>query len=337
MSAELPTEATLSAIDVDASPSLMADWLELRAFMSLSGRAQISDLQSQQDLERDYESTDISEEQEELEDLAARVTAAIEHRTAVLEGAYPFTISDDGRVVHISDPENWGVGEVVYLFSLILAHSPKSEIVPRELAPTDPELISARDVFQICATLAAAGQCGGPAFSLGWPRPDSSAFLEKLREIWRVFGDGTPVAAPRPGSPTKVKDEGIDVVAWCHQPDGQARTMYVLGQVASGNDWQGKSVKDSIDVFHGEWFQTHPASPPIPAIFIPFMVEDVLMQRHTRRFGHVLHRGRLPRLAAKAPELAKAGTGPIERLDEVAKIGDWLRAHRHRLLAIEAQ
>ena len=105
--------------------------------------------------------------------------------------------------------------------------------------------------------------------------------------------------------------------------------------MASGHDWEGKSVLPSIRTFHEQWFSLIPASIPTPAIFIPFLIDDIYMSKFTRSHGHVLHRGRLPRLAAKASQLAAAGVEPIERLDEIGRIREWLENHRSRLLEMD--
>ena len=47
-----------------------------------------------------------------------------------------------------------------------------------------------RDLFQACATWAAAGDVKGHAYSFGFPRPDHSGFLVKLKTIYRHFADG---------------------------------------------------------------------------------------------------------------------------------------------------
>jgi hypothetical protein len=326
----------LSAPEPESPPTLLADFLELQAFMSSDGRALITELLGQQDLERDEDSIDLSDDQELLEEIGCNIIAEINRRNDVLEGAYPFAVSSDGLSLKFRQPEQWMIGDIVYLFSLVMTHAPKSQIVPPELAPLDKELTASRDLFQICSTIGAAGHCDGLAFSLGWPRADGSKFLSKLKEIWGFFGDGTPRDEPLKGSPKKVKDEGIDIVAWAPQPDGQPGTYYILGQVASGHDWEEKSVVDSIKLFHEEWFAVVPASIAIPVIFVPFLIESVDMRRYTRRYGHVLHRGRLPRLAAKALKLVASGIKPIERLEDIGNVKKWLESHRSRVMKLSA-
>jgi hypothetical protein len=321
----------LAVPEIGASPTTLADWLELRAFMSADRRALLDELVSNQDLNWDKPAEDASEESEILEDTASIMAEEIERRGSVLDGAYPFRMSADGRFILMDDEPDRGVGDSIYLFCLIVDHAKQSQIVPVELTPTLEEMRAARDLFQVCATLAAAGYCVGPAFSLGFPRPDGSGFLKKITEIWSHFKDGKPREKPLSGT-ADVKDEGIDVVAWRSQRDSLPGTLYLLGQAASGHNWQGKSVKDHITVFHEEWFEVSPAMQPTPALFVPEMLDDEdLIRRFTRSHGQIFHRGRLPLDADQALELAKAGVGPIERIDDIADVKRWLLDYRKRI------
>ena len=143
------------------------------------------------------------------------------------------------------------------------------------------------------------------------------------------------------------KDDEIDVIAWRDTTNGLAgKSSYLLGQAASGWNWEDKSVKNAIEVFHWTWFEVIPTSTPLPAIFIPFCLEEPRgrdgaftsqerlrsrMERLTKKFGILYYRYRLPRHAAQAKELADAGIGPIERLDEVHRLEEWVGLFREKL------
>jgi hypothetical protein len=324
----------LTIPDLEGSIALLTDWLELRAFFSGGdARARLQELCAQEDLERDDDSTEIDVDDARLEDLAIQISVEVENRRTALGSAYPFSMSGDGESLLIQTADKWTIGEFVYLFCLILAQASKSDIVSGVVAPLAEDLVGARDLFQVCSTLAAASHCQGPAFSFGFPRPDSSGFLEKVKQIWTIFGDGIPRDVALPDSPEAVKDEGIDVVSWRPQRDKKPGTHYLLAQVSSGNNWKSKSVKQSIKLFHEEWFTVLPSSPYEPAMMVPFFVEGGEMRRSTRTHGIVIDRGRLPLLADTASALAATGVAPIERLDEINKVKKWIVAHRDRVLA----
>jgi len=110
-----------------------------------------------------------------------------------------------------------------------------------------------------------------------------------------------------------------------------------LGQAASGHNWSEKSVKDHITVFHEEWFEISPAMQATPALFVPEMLDDEdLLRRVTRSHGQIFHRGRLPLDADQAPSLAKAGVGPIERIDDIAQVKRWVLDYRKRIRLSDA-
>ena len=125
-------------------------------------------------------------------------------------------------------------------------------------------------VFQAVAVEAAAGVLGGESFSFGWPRPDGSAFLSALREVSRRLGLGTPLESVPLWSKGQEKDAGIDVIAWRGFADRRPGKLVLFGQVASGRDWTGKSVKTKASKFLMSWFSRQPTKHFVPAIFIPF-------------------------------------------------------------------
>ncbi len=319
----------LSVPELDAQPRLQADWLELAAFFSPRREVLITELVNQQDLEWDQEPEDFGDTAELLEDIHGKVIQEVERRRHDLDKAYPFEIDEAGQVFSLV--EDWNFGQAVYLFCLILSHSPSSELVPEEYAPAKDKLRAARDLFQVCSTLAASGHTRGPAFSVGWPRVDASRFLEKLHAIWQIYGDGTPHDEPPPGAPEQVKDDEIDVISYWPESDKRPGHGFLLGQVASGNDWRKKSIQAALGRFKF-WFKHQPAAPAHGAIFTPFYVEDESISRDTMYFGYVAHRLRLPMLAWRTENLVTQGVTPIERLEDSGRVLDWLTQHRQHIL-----
>lgn len=333
----------LSIPDVTEHVTKFADWAELSALLEPDGRIGFSTLVSAVDLEVEEQESDIADEDARQESLVNSVQVVIAERRKFIGADYPFRIDDDGEWIELVAPVS-SVG-AIYLFCLFLSHAQDRTIIPEVHAPTIDN--SVRDLFQVCATIAAAGYVEGVATSFGWPRPDSEKFLDALKRIYGMFGDGKPHAAAPAGAPDQVKDDGIDVIAWRPSPDGLPGTHYLLGQVASGKNWQGKSVVSYIDMFHKFWFSTQPASPDTPAMFMPFCLEPKAaedpneaqenavnnMQRFTNQFGVLFYRYRLPHFAAKGIKVNAEQGHMVERIAELPKIAEWVQKYSDELRA----
>jgi len=338
---------SLSAPSHEDHPTVLADWIELKALSSEYGRAEISLIRSIIDISQDHEAEDIGDYDAFEDAIVARVAAEFSARQKIIGEAYPFVISDGGSVLKLRDEVQ--LGGTVYLFCLIMSHAAGTTILPRTVL--DGLVDKARDLFQICATLCAAGWCDGPAISFGWPRPDRTKFSEKLAQVFELFGDGKPRAVPPPAAPQHIKDGGIDVIAWRHVPDRMPGTLYMLGQVASGQNWKEKSVLTDIRVFHEMWFEIRPASPCSGAMFIPFCIDAPpeesgefteqerlfdKMRWLTTEFGILFYRYRVAHYAARAQQLCDRSISPIERIDDVPLIQAWIRECRNRLMKATA-
>jgi hypothetical protein len=144
-----------------------------------------------------------------------------------------------------------------------------------------------------------------------------------------------------------IKDNGIDIIAWRRSIDGLPCTMYLIAQVASGGDWQNKSVLPDREHFHKYWFEHVPGSQPQDAMFIPFGLapdepedgisyEDVLtdyMQSIAYRYGTLFYRDRVASYLAEGLQVFAGGESDIERVKDIGKIVKWVNMYRKRLRA----
>lgn len=324
----------VSMPNMDGPAVGLADFLELGALTSSTGDFPVENLVAALDQERDEESEDIAESDAMAEDLMQRAADEVLNRKKVLGSNYPFDVTDDGALLRCSDA--FTQGSYVYLFCLWLSQAVEGGHIGGASLPITSR---DRDLFQICATLAAAGFVEGHAHSFGWPRADDSGFVQALVKTYRCLGEGRPKPGPEfpAGVSRATKDAGIDVIAWRDVPDGVCGRLYLLGQAASGRNWRDKSVKHLIDGFHDDFFLEAPPSPPIPALFVPFCLQewidsninsdwkfnenvDSWWRRQTRDFGIIFYRYRMAHYAAKGLELVAASSVVIERAEEFVKV-----------------
>lgn len=323
-------ETPLAILPLDRSFQEICDWFEFYVLSSEYHCASFSELARIWDKRRNSENTDFEgsgSAQEEF--FLEEVNQIIRERMESLGDCYPFKFSTNEEEL-IYDEDSLNDGSIIYLFCLFLSNKNNTDIFDDDsFFEIDNKI---RDLFQACATWAAAGEVEGHAYSFGFPRPDHSGFLVKLTAIYQHFSDGRVRDAPLPGSSVSPKDEEIDIIAWCPKQDKAAGTYYLLGQVASGNNWREKSIKGIIDPFHQTWFDPMPATQPLSAIFIPF---DIIPNKQTtrkeqismltRKFGIIFYRYRVPYFARRGLEINKSNQGLIiERTDEINKISNWV-------------
>ena len=317
--------------------------MELKAISAPDGRVGFSTLVSATALTENEQAADVSDEDIQDDRLVLCVQEELQRRRETIGDDYPFRIDANGRAMQFITPLT--TTGSVYLFCLYLSQAYDRTIVSKKLVPKVTNL--ARDLFQVCSTVAAGGYMRGPAISFGWPRPDATQFLVAVKRVYKLFGDGKPVLRPRPAAAKAVKDNGIDIIAWRRSADRLPGTHYMVGQVASGLNWSGKSVVTDRDHFHLYWFRIQPASIAQPAMFMPFALEPedpgdgtayekVLtdhMQSVTYRFGTLFYRDRIAKHLAESLVLIDAGETGIERHKELPKIVKWVENYTQRLRA----
>jgi hypothetical protein len=334
----------LAVPDGSVHRTKIADWLELKALSSPDGRVGFDTLVSASAVAENEQEENIGEEDVEEDELVLRVQAEIARRRDNVGADYPFRIDARGRTLQFVSPMS-EVGSV-YLFCLFLSHAFDRTIMPKKLAPKVTNVI--RDWFQACATIAAGGYVKGPSISFGFPRPDGTSFLKALHRVYRLFGDGKPRKRPRAAAAKKIKDNGIDIIAWRRSIDNLPGTIYLIAQVASGSDWKDKSVISDREHFHNYWFEEVPGSKADDAMFMPFGLEpedpedgatyeDVLrdyMASAAYKYGTLFYRDRIARHLSDGLRLIAEGETHIERRPDVAKVVRWVDGYTRKLRAV---
>ena len=311
---------------------LAADYLELTAFFSIDQQALSQDIVDTLDLSADGGFKDVDEEIRTREDIATGAISRMDFRRRILKVAYPFDLDETGAVVTFTANEPT-LGQTAYLVSLVLSNlrSVSPLIGDATVYPTCDEVRDLRQYFQYFATAAIAAEVGGPAWSFGYPRPDSTDFIKKLTAIWNVIKDGNVEADP--SAPAHPKDDQIDVFARREQRDELPGFLLVAGQVATGAKWKEKSIIGHVSgPFYQRWFGRMPVTQLVPYHIIPFARPDEQFRDDVLILGNVLHRLRLPYRVDEAEGLVEKGI-LVEAFDELGAAVDWVKEYGSRIRA----
>jgi hypothetical protein len=264
--------------------SKLADWVEASCLSSPRNTASRGELLGVLDLLGEEESGALDSDEatgEELEDeileskrteFADTVLDELQFRADTLGAFYPFEFHGSGERWRITCKRQTGdeaesKAQASYIFCLLVSAIRDDAIRGNDL---NAVVQAIPNHFQWLAVQAAAEVVNGYAHSFGWPRPTGTSFLQALVELTEKLRVGKPLGSAPLWSNGREKDAGIDVIAWREFPDLRAGKLILIGQVASGNDWTGKSVKRDAPVFLREWFSPSPTEHYLPAIFIPF-------------------------------------------------------------------
>lgn len=304
-----------------------SDFLELAAFFAEEGFARISDVVNEASIGADEEPADLNAEMRAaVEELESEIIQRIEERRDVLGSEYPFRLRRRGHILSY-EPAGDSFGQGAYVLSLVLSNLQTPILYSSRLRPEDAEIRRLRQWFQYLGTAALAAEIQGIAWSFGFPRPDGSGFLVKLEEIWANFNDGT--VGRKPGASPSPKDDKVDVFAARLHPDRQSGFLFAAAQVATGADWEEKSLLGRQAGFKHCWFTDEPVTQFIPYMIVPFAVDDQEFRAHVSKLGNMLHRLRVPLRVAEARKLVDAGV-EIEAYDRLQEVVDWVASYRER-------
>lgn len=327
------------------SRSERADFLELSALFSSRGRSGGATLLGVLDLSDDravqekvfdeIDGTNLDEDiVEATRELAvAKTFEELDYRQTSGGAAYPFLIDARTQTVIFQGMDPAQPGRQIYVFCLLTSGLRSLQLQGGDELNSIKQEIA--NNFQICACLAAGGFLAGNVSSFGFPRATGDAFLPALRNTFMRFGVGTVRTEVPDGLPEKLKDGGIDVIAWRELPDKMPGKLYLIGQTASGANWRAKSVAEYISQLDA-WFTEIPAKYTTPAMFIPFPLQHemdepkrdpfpmALKRRfwyEERGFGIIFDRIRISHLAnvcLSSPPEARQNVESADRLDNVS-------------------
>lgn len=328
--------------------NMAADFLELSALFSPVSTVATADVVNETSIGASEDYSNLTDEfigRADLpseEEIHCGVVERINDRKRVLNWSYPFTLDSNGdRITYRSNTgsADESVGPTAYTLSLLLSNlrGVSSILDGSDVHPNANEERDLRRFFQYFATAALAAEINGRAWSFGFPRPDGSGFMDKLKEIWKVLDDG--VVQRQVGAPRQPKDDGIDVFAARLPGDGLPGYPLVAAQVATGKDFRNKSVNRRIGVFRERWFGSQPATAFIVYMVVPFVMEPDQFKDDVRTLGNVLHRLRLPKRAHEAVgDTAKNDdTITFEGYEYLIDALRWIREYRARAIGRDGE
>lgn len=152
---------------------------------------------------------------------------------------------------------------------------------------------SHRELFEQCVTELVQGLVP-TAIRIGHPRrlPVPSSFQEALQEYASKCGEA--IVKPPPSSD---KDLKMDIVAWRTFGDSRGGYVHLVGQCATGADWELKLDELNLDVISDylNWTVR-----PLRFFATPHVVAAQHLRRISKRAGVVLDRPRLLELESTA-------------------------------------
>lgn len=315
---------------INAGSDLLVDWLELVAFFDEYGRARVDDLAGSKRTQLEEPEEDIARADQKDDQLRDEIENEVEARKKALQGAYPFDLDDDGEELQFVGGHDQPAA-CFYLVCLIASHVTGSSIL---VEPPSEDLVQRmRDrVFQVIGTLAIAGLVQGSAVSVGYPRETKEAILEVLRRA-EEWGVGlAPRDKPGRHATPYAKDGGVDVIGW-PIVDRPPPPAVWFGQLASGKKWEGKPMLVEYENFIADFFEDRGAGQHNFFTMIPFrLVDELQFQRASKVHRYIADRCRAPLHALHALELQDRGI-PLDEIENVGQVVDWIRDYRDSVLA----
>ncbi len=315
----------LSPPPVGCDVFIVVDWLEIAAFLSPLGFSSLDDIISSQELQGEDSIDDIGERDRRSEEMRSAIEAEMAFRGGALGAAYPFELSDDGEQVlcgeELENPTS------AYLLCLILSHVTNSPILS---VPPNAEMVreARKRLFQIIATLAAAGHAHGGAVSLGWPREKKEAIIDVVARAANASGTGQARPAPHALQPKGAKDGGLDVLAWRRAPDGPPPELFYFVQAASGHNWIGKSARDDHLQFLACYYEAHPMCNIAFLTVCPFRLTEDVKQYNQISHGTISDRTRAPAMVLAGLQSAGQDGEAIDEVENFPVIAKWLARYR---------
>lgn len=224
------------------------------------------------------------------ETLAGSTLEHVQERKTLLGDAYPFAIT--GQALRYCRSRTG-----VYEFCLDLS------LAKLGAGRRQQDIVA----FELLAARMVGDTLSGNHYRTGWPSHDPHERPKRFKQLAERLhqSSGEWWWHPAPGndddpSPTLVKDEGIDFIAW-HRLDTRGGSLFIAGQCACGEDWRNKFSDLTCDRMH-RWFMYPCHVPFTRALAIPYIIPGYnAIGDVSRQAGLVFDRIRLTLAAERDP------------------------------------
>lgn len=256
----------------------LCDWAEVRALVSRRRDCTKGDIQQYIKAD-DYDSEDVDIDESDLKDAelderqANEVLGHARERSRLLGKGYPFIVKDRGL---FSTHARTSKGELkaeyeAYVYNLLLSCIDSSYITPDD-----------RHYFEVeCATLLSK-VFGTLHFHFGWTKHNAS--LGKIENRVSALCNQTSIRWKKKAqiNPSYVNqnDVGVDIVLWQRQFDSRENTLVMIGQCASGHNWDAKLASNAEHVL-ADLLHDSPSAPIVRVFCLPFVVPSRNWRRIT--------------------------------------------------------
>lgn len=281
----------LTTFAIDSTVAVLTDWAELDHL--ISGRPRSTDsrvvradraIDDEPDHGDSYdaesgETVEIEILEGPLEERRQRLWIELITRQQALGDSYPFVVSatSTGWMIETrkGGTRDARIARLAYTVALLTASFKHQHILKQD---SDPDTWTAlekeiADRFQALAVLAANNVFGPKTevYWFGFPRTDHTGFAKALPLLVEKIGHGT-IRDSQPYGTESDQDATVDLVAWRSFGDRTYGSLILFGQVASGNNWDSKSIYSHIDDRFFQHFVDPPAKHFLGATFMPFVL-----------------------------------------------------------------
>jgi hypothetical protein len=267
-----------------------ADWMELAALVSPEARCSIATVERNLKRLSAYEAKTTIQQNSKVETACGEILGEVNRRALAANGAYPFKVDSSGVVVtgNVKD-------YAPYVFCLCLSWFGWKQRKGNRTFP--------RRMFEDLSKYAAQAFVGGKALRFGAPRVElPKSFKEALTHLAVAIGEGQ---ARNLEKRVKAQDDTLDLIAWRDFPDGAEGKLILVGQCASGLNWEGKKRELDHVAFFNDWFSDQPPSlhgGMRVCLFVPHRIAKKKWIPTTRRAGIIFDRCRIAYWSDKNPE-----------------------------------